>query len=144
MINHRGMKKGILMIALFTTLGCSKKEVTPLWIDYHSGTEQGWAQEFIDERKEQEEHPNLNDYCHFVYSREEGVVPDAQTAALIGKAILEAATGEKCILPLKVELVDSLIWVVENGTPKKMQFVGAKTVLIKKSDAQVLAIHLYK
>ena len=138
------MKRYILFITLLAIMGCSKKEVTPLWVKYDSGTEQGWAQEFIDERKEQEEHPNSNDYMHFVYSRENGVIPDAQTAALIGKAILEAATGEKCILPLKVELVDSLIWVVENGTPKKMQFVGGKTVLIKKSDAQVLAIHLYK
>lgn len=138
------MKRYILFITLLAIMGCSKKEVTPLWVKYDSGTEQGWAQEFIDERKEQEEHPNSNDYMHFVYSRENGVIPDAQTAALIGKAVLEAAMGEKCILPLRVQLVDSLIWVVENGYRKDVQFQGGKIVLLKKSDGQVLAIHFFK
>jgi hypothetical protein len=31
-----GMKKSLLVLALFASFGCSEKKVTPLWVEYDS------------------------------------------------------------------------------------------------------------
>lgn len=140
------------IITIFFLLGltnsCKQGENPVSWIEEIDDNPQiDNARQFIEERRLQEDNTtNSNDYMNFVYSNENGMVPDAKTAAIIGRAVIEAVTKEKCHFPLKVKLSDSLIWTVtssiESRTPRHKH--GSTIVYLKKTDAKVLSIERYK
>ena len=128
--------------------GCKQEQDPVFWIEEIDEKPQiDNARQIIEERRLQEDNTiNSNDYMNFVYSNKNGMVPDAKTAAIIGKAVIEAVTNESCHLPLEVKLTDSLIWSVTSSIKSKTSRHkhGYTVVYLKKSDAKVLSVERYK
>lgn len=145
------MNKFSIIIAFFLlslTSSCKQEHNQVFWIEEIDENPQiDSARQTIEERRLQEDNTiNSNDYMNFVYSNKDGVVPDAKTAAIIGRAVIEAVTSERCHLPLHVKLTDSLIWSVTSSIKSKTSRHkhGYTVVYLKKSDAKVLCIERYK
>lgn len=139
-------------IILFVVIGsCNKMEDKPsennskeLQYNYIGCVSYGKDQmKKLIEKHEEDEKLNLQKYVRDM-NIELCLVPDAETAYIIADCVLKRIYGKKNIneqKPLEVSLIDSMVWCVHGILPSKYDNGGSATILIKKTDGQILSLY---